>query len=112
MCFPTSLNCSPKDPCVPLQDDEDSYDWDCGGRDGMDWAGVQTFFADETGDLLATLQSIDEPLKPSLSTLSNTGVFKLCLLGILAFVGCSGRLWRVPWANGYQEVFGAWLSMA
>jgi hypothetical protein len=61
--------------------DEESYDWDYGDHGGMDWTGLQLFFADETDDLEATLQYIDEPLKPSLSSLSNTGVFTLCLRG-------------------------------
>jgi hypothetical protein len=70
-----SLKYSPKGPCVPLQDDEDSNDWDF----GMDWAGLQPLFADETDDLESTLQSIDEPLKPSLSSLSNTGVIVIVI---------------------------------
>jgi hypothetical protein len=54
--------------------DEESYGWDYGGRGGMDWAGLQHFFVDETDDLEAILQSNDEPLKPSLSSLSTDGV--------------------------------------
>jgi hypothetical protein len=49
-----SLHCFPKDYCVPLKDDEDSCDWDYGSRGGIEWAGLQPYFADETDDLKAT----------------------------------------------------------
>jgi hypothetical protein len=31
---------------------------------------------------------------------------------VTTVVGCFGRLWRVPWENGYRRSSGAWLSMA
>jgi hypothetical protein len=66
-CVLASLNCSTEAPSVPRQDDEENHDWvDC-GRGGMDWAGLQPFYVDETDDLESILHSIDEPLKPSLS---------------------------------------------
>jgi hypothetical protein len=30
---------------------------------------------------------------------------------VTTFVDFFGRLWRVPWENGYKEVVWRWLSM-
>jgi hypothetical protein len=27
---------------------------------------------------------------------------------VTTFIGCFGRLWRVPWENGYKEIFWHW----
>jgi hypothetical protein len=83
-----SLNSSLKASCVPRQDNEDNCDWDYGGRGGTVWAGLQPFFADETDDLEATLQPIDESLKLSRSLLSTSGALTHCLRGR----GCAARI--------------------